>query len=54
MAEQSNILDIVKTKLIQAATEATFAKGRVKLYEKILKSFLISWIILQSRQIITV
>jgi len=37
MAEQSNILDIVKTKLIQAATETTSAEGREAIRKDIQK-----------------
>ena len=37
MAEQSNILDIVKTKLIQAATETTSAEGREAIRKDIKK-----------------
>ena len=36
MAEQSNILDIVKTKLIQAATETTSAEGREAIRKKVM------------------
>ncbi len=37
MAEQSNILDIVKTKLIQAATETTSAEGRESIRKDVAK-----------------